>query len=295
MSQILITGGAGYIGSHIIKVLLELDKEVIVLDNLTTGSRSNLPPNVKLIEDDIATDTWQAQLEDVQLDAVIHLAALTSAPESVDKPDEYKRVNELGSRNVWQFCQDHKVSRVLYASTAAVYGDLGLELAREDSPTHPMSPYGLTKLAGENLLFETCPDSSCYSLRLFNVGGGQDSRELGEPTVIHALNRAISASAPFTIYGDDHDTADGTPVRDFVHVEDVARAFVHFTLSEQPHPSGIYNVGTGQGVSIRELAGTSEIQIAPRRAGDISYSIASIDKITETGWQPTHSLLAILS
>lgn len=296
--NILITGGTGYIGSHIARLLLSQGHKMVIVDDISTGSQVSLPSIVKLIKADICSDAWQDELNDFEFSAVIHLAALTSAPASMREPERYHQVNVEGSNKVWEFCRDKNISRVLYASTAAVYGDLGITSASENSPTHPLSPYGETKLAGETSMFEICDKLSCYSLRLFNVGGGQDHRNLGEPTVLHALDKSLSNNSTFNIYGNDHNTVDGTPVRDFVHVQDVAQAFVLFATTTVTLPTGIYNIGSGVGTSIKELAtlaGQTNIKIIDRRAGDISYSVANIIKATNIGWHPQKSLLEIIT
>lgn len=300
--MILVTGGAGYIGSHLVKAFLNQKIDIIVIDDLSTGSRDNLPNQTKLIEADITKSNWQAKLVDMEISAVIHLAAKTSASESVSKPDLYQLVNHAGSRNVWRFCQSVGIKRVLYASTAAVYGDLGLNKAKESSTTQPLTPYGQTKLAGEEALFELCPDSNCYSLRLFNVGGGQDKRQLGEPTVLHALNHTITTNSPFTIHGTDHPTKDGTPVRDFIHLKDVVAAFIHLATAKNDLPSGVYNIGSGVGTSIKDLVNLASVlhqqniitKSGGKRVGDISYSVADIKKAKNIGWQPKRNLKDIV-
>ena len=236
---ILITGGAGYIGTHLVKELSKRDCQLIVFDLVMPTSTV---PGVEYLQGDITDPDWSDPFVTRRIDVVIHLAAKTSAPESVKEPELYQRVNSMGSEMVWRLARSAHASRVIFASSAAVYGDLGKQLAREDSPTSPSSPYGQTKLAGDKSLFAALPAPHCYSLRLFNVGGGDDKREPGEPTVLHALSRAKRDGVPFVINGSEHPTPDSTPVRDFVHVEDVALAFAHFATSDDPHPSGIYSI-----------------------------------------------------
>jgi len=293
MQQVLVTGGSGYIGSHLVPMLVERDCQVTVFD-LVAPSLPN--PSANYLLGDITALNWEGSLVSRGFDIVIHLAAKTSALESVKQPEFYRRTNAEASRSVWQFARSIGARRILYASSAAVYGDLGLVKAREDAPPSPASPYGETKLEGEQTLFSIVPFLHCYSLRLFNVGGGDDRRNLGEPTVLHALKQAKDSGSPFVINGRTHPTPDGTPVRDFVSVLDVAAAFVHFALSPQAPASGIYNIGSGTGVSIKELADKLSVPVVygPIRPGDISYSVADIDKARLGGWQPTHSLSGIL-
>lgn len=310
--MILVTGGCGYIGSHVVKALSESGEEVIVLDNLSHGSQNNLLNNEKMILGDI---TDRALLESIydqyQVDAVIHLAALVNAAESNTLAEAYRNVNEYGSTTVWETAVNAKVKHLLYASSAAVYGTPdGTDPISETHPTRPSNVYGETKLAGEDSLKSILEKATSYGIfRFFNVGGAESEGRLGQSRDSRAIMQRIFAVAnneidSLMISGYDYDTHDGTVVRDFVHVEDISLAFLlglnHLRSSKE---SFTLNLGSGEAHTIGELVKEVEIvtgkkiniKHGPRINGDIEYSLADITNASRLlGWEPTSTLRLIV-
>ena len=212
--MILVTGGCGYIGSHIVKLLSEKGEQVVVFDNLSQGSREVLLHGEELVVGDITNKEDLKQLfASHDIESVIHLAALVNAKESVEKPDEYIAVNDQGSRNVWETAMEAGVTTFLYASSAAVYGTpQSSDPILESAPLHPESPYGETKLAGETSLKELVGDKARYMIfRFFNVGGAEEEGRLGQSKASHAIMQRLFAVASgedsvITISGHDYDT-----------------------------------------------------------------------------------------
>lgn len=312
MSQILVTGGCGYIGSHIVKLLSEKGEQVVVFDNLSQGNKSALLHNEELVVGDICDPVALNNLFTTHnISTVIHLAALVNAKESVEKPELYKQVNDQGSRKVWKTAMEAGVTAFLYASSAAVYGTpQSSDPILESAPLNPESPYGVTKLAGEKSLMELAGDQAKYLIfRFFNVGGAEGEGRLGQSQGSRAIMSRLFAVASgqtgkITISGHDYDTQDGTVVRDFIHVEDIAFAFVlGLDYLRQNKASVTLNLGSGETHTIGEVIKEVEIvtgkSIAlvygPRIPGDISYSLADIH-LAETilHWRPTHHLHQIV-
>lgn len=310
--MILVTGGCGYIGSHIVKLLSEKGEKVVVFDNLSQGSKAALLHNEELVVGDICST---ADLEELfathEISAVIHLAALVNAKESVEKPELYQKVNDIGSRNVWEASVEAGVKTLLYASSAAVYGTPeSRDPILESAPLHPESPYGETKLAGEISLKEIAGDKAKYVIfRFFNVGGAEEEGRLGQSKGSRAIMQRLFAVASgeegeITISGHDYDTPDGTVVRDFIHVEDIAFAFVlGLEYLRQGKESAIINLGSGESHAIGEVIKEVEIvtgkQIplvyGPRIPGDISYSLSDISLAEKVlGWEPANTLRLIV-
>ena len=310
--MILVTGGCGYIGSHIVKQLSEKGEQVVVFDNLSQGSRGALLHSEELVVGDITSKEDLKQLfASHDISAVIHLAALVNAKESVEKPELYKQVNDRGSRNVWSVAIEAGVKHLLYASSAAVYGTpVSRDSIPESAPLHPESPYGVTKLAGEASLKELAGDKTKYVIfRFFNVGGSEGEGRLGQSKASHAIMQRLFAVAggeddTITISGHDYDTSDGTVVRDFVHVEDIAFAFVlGLDYLRQGKASVTLNLGSGESHTIGEVIKEVEIvtgkaiplTYGPRIEGDISYSLANIALAQQIlGWKPIHTLRSIV-
>ncbi len=312
MGKILVTGGCGYIGSHIVKLLSENGEKVVVFDNLSQGSKSALLHNGELIVGDITDKSALTELfSSHQFEAVIHLAALVNAAESNDKADEYKAVNDQGSRNVWEAAVQAGVPYLLYASSAAVYGTPdSRDPLPESAPLHPSNTYGVTKLAGETSLQELSTGDTRYvAFRLFNVGGAEEEGRLGQSKASRAIIQRLFAVSngeddQITISGHDYDTPDGTVVRDFIHVEDIAFAFtLALGYLRKGGASTILNLGSGETHTIGEVI--KEVEIAtgkkinivygPRIVGDISYSRADISLAEKIlGWEPVHTLRLIV-
>jgi UDP-glucose 4-epimerase len=307
---ILVTGGAGYIGGHVVAALRERGDEVVVVDDLSAG-RAERIPGVRIEQIDLAAAGAATALADVlrdaRVDGVIHLAARKRVDESVERPLWYHEQNGGGTLAVLEAATAAGVGRVVFSSTAAVYASSD-EPVTEDSPTVPANPYGETKLTGEWMLRAQAATGALrgVSLRYFNVAGAA-SPELadakGGNVVPMVLDRIEAGEAP-RVFGDDYPTRDGTCVRDYIHVSDVATAHLAAldALSEGP-AYRVYNIGTGTGTSVRELvdallevAGSSlEPVVEPRRAGDPAVVVADASRIrTELGWQPRHDLADIV-
>lgn len=309
MGKILVTGGCGYIGSHIVKLLSESGEQVTVFDNLSAGSANNLLNGETLIVGDIRDkEALNKAFKSQQFEVVIHLAALVNAAESVSQADLYTEVNDLGSRIVWEAARESNVAYALYASSAAVYGTPQSDAPiKETHPLKPTSPYGATKLAGEVSLAEIY--DKFIAFRFFNVGGAEREGRLLQSkesrAIMPRLYEAASNHNSIVISGSDYDTPDGTVIRDFVHVEDIARAFVlGLKHLRDGNTSLICNLGGGVTTSIKQVhdivekaaSVTIPIAYAPRNVGDISYSLADINLAKSTiGWNPEHNLFSIIS
>lgn len=310
--MILVTGGCGYIGSHVVKLLSEAGEDVVVYDNLSQGSPKALLHSEKLVVGDINDiSALQNLFATYEIDSVVHMAALVNAAESNDKADIYQLVNDVGSSNVWKIAVDSGVKYLLYASSAAVYGTPeSLDPIQESAPLHPSNTYGFTKLAGETSLQTIAQNRANYLIfRFFNVGGAEREGRLGQSRESRAIMQRLFAVASghdeaITISGHDYDTQDGTVVRDFVHVEDIALAFVlGLNQLRQGKDSAILNLGSGESHTIGEVIKEVEIvsgkkikiNYADRISGDISYSLADISLASKVlGWEPVHTLRLIV-
>ncbi|MFE5855641.1 UDP-glucose 4-epimerase GalE [Streptomyces sp. NPDC056500] len=308
----LITGGAGYIGSHVVKAMVEGGEGVVVLDDLSTGRKERLPDSVSL---EIGTVLDRALLDRVlreySVTGIVHLAGKKQVAESVAKPLHYYRENVEGLRVLLAAAVDAEVGRFLFSSSASVYGMPDVDLVTEETPCNPMSPYGETKLAGEWLVSSTgaAHGMATASLRYFNVAGAA-SPELGDDGVFNLVpmvfERLTAGEAP-RIFGSDYPTADGSCVRDYIHVEDIASAHVAAArrLTADPSASLTLNIGRGEGVSVAEMAAliqevTDRRDPAPvvvaRRPGDPARVVASADRIrTELGWAARHDVRAMVT
>jgi len=310
--MILVTGGCGYIGSHVVKALTEAGEKVLVYDDLSQGTKAALLHGEELVVGNICDQGSLKQVfETHDVEAVIHLAALVNAAESNDKAELYRSANEVGSQNVYQAAVAAGVKIIMYSSSAAVYGTpLGLDPIQESAPLQPTNVYGETKLAGEKLLLDIAIEEVGYGIfRFFNVGGAEEEGRLGQSKGSRAIMQRLFATAAgedetITISGHDYDTQDGTVVRDFVHVEDIALAFVlglsHLRQGKDPY---ILNLGSGEshtvGEVIKEVGIVTgkdiPITYGPRIKGDISYSLADISLAQKVlGWEPVHTLRLIV-
>jgi UDP-glucose 4-epimerase len=300
--RVLVTGGAGYIGSVVVEELLNDGHDVIVYDNLSKGHRASVAPEAEFVAGDLLnqkllTDT----LKNGHVDAVIHMAADSLVSESVAQPAKYYRNNVVGGLSLLDAMRETKVQRLAFSSTAAVYGEPARQPISEDDPTAPTNPYGATKLAVENALawYEDAYGLRYASLRYFNAAGATDRcGEWHDPEshlIPIVLQVAAGTRAEVQVYGDDYSTRDGTCVRDYIHVVDLAKAHV-LALGILSERSAIYNLGCGgDGYSVREVIDIAQevtgneirAKIGPRRAGDSAVLIASSEKIKrELGWSP---------
>ena len=300
--KILVTGGAGYIGSVVVEELLNGGHEVVVYDNLAKGHRDSVPSDVKFIQDDIlATEALTEALRDNRVEAVIHLAADSLVAESVQQPEKYYRTNVVGGLSLLNSMRAAGVKRLVFSSTAAVYGEPQKQPIEETDGTNPTNPYGETKLAFERALqkYEQAHAIRYASLRYFNAAGATERCGEWHDPETHliplVLQAASGAGSQVEVFGDDYPTRDGTCVRDYIHVVDLARAHV-LALGILDERSGIYNLGCGgDGYSVRDvIAVAAEVtgreipaKVVPRRAGDPAVLIASSDRIkNELGWTP---------
>lgn len=301
---ILVTGGAGFIGGHTVLALLDRGETPVVLDDLSTGTRTAVPAGVDLHVGDVADADLVAELiREYRIDAILHFAARIVVPESVADPLTYYRTNTLKTHALLQAATKANVRRFIFSSTAAVYGNPAVVPVDETAIPKPLSPYGRSKLMSEQMLADA---GSAYgmryvALRYFNVAGADPQGRLGQstPGATHLIKVAIETALgqrPFmSIYGSDYATPDGTCVRDYVHVSDLARA--HLTALDYLRAGGepqILNCGYGRGYSVREVvhavrmvAGADfEVRYAPRRAGDPASVVASSDRLQKLGWRP---------
>ena len=305
MTRWLVTGGAGYIGAHVVRALLASGREVVVLDDLSSGVSTKVPDGVPLVRCSVGDKAAvAAALRDHRVDGVVHLAAKKAAGESVDIPLHYYYENVSGLATLLHAMQKAEVSRMVFSSSAAVYGTPPQNPIDEHSPLAPESPYGETKVVGEWMVRDQgrAVGLSWVALRYFNVAGA-GAPDLGDPSVnnlIPMVFRALSDGRRPQIFGDDYPTPDGTCIRDYIHVVDLAAAHVAAVeRSETRMAADVYNVGRGVGSSVREVMNQiSKVigrdvnpEVVGRRAGDPPASYAATELITrELGWQAQHGL-----
>ncbi|HEX5540714.1 MAG TPA: UDP-glucose 4-epimerase GalE [Micromonospora sp.] len=307
--KLLVTGGAGYIGGVVTRLLLDAGHEVVVLDNLSTGHAAALAPEAALVRADVR-DAAQVLTVEGGFDGVLHFSGLIAAGESMRKPELYWASNTVGSLALIDAVRAAGVPRFVFSSTAAVYGDPTELPIAETAPAAPTSTYGATKLAVDLALASeaTAHDLAAVSLRYFNVAGAyrRPGILLGERhdpethLIPLALQVATGHRDRLQLFGDDYPTTDGTCVRDYIHVVDLARAHLLALDAATPGEHRIYNLGNGNGFSnlqvvevVREVTGHHlPIEMAPRRDGDPAALVASAQRArTELGWTPTRPVL----
>ncbi|MFB0918256.1 MAG: UDP-glucose 4-epimerase GalE [Clostridiaceae bacterium] len=303
---VLICGGAGYIGSHFVRRLADEGEDIIVVDNLVTGHRKAVDKRAAFYEGNIAD---RALMRDIfskhQIESVVHFAAFTQVGESMVKPLEYFENNFCATRNLLEVMAENEVKHMVFSSTAAVYGNPGVEFITEKTPVNPMNPYGESKLSMERMIHWTANNTGMtyMSMRYFNVAGAQPDGSIGEDhrpeshIVPIAINSALN-NKEFTIFGDDYPTEDGTCVRDYVHVVDLADAhYLALCALRQGHSSDIFNLGSGSGYSngeivknVKEVTSSDfPVKTGPRRAGDPPRLVAVSEKIRQDlKWTPKH-------
>ena len=314
--KILVTGGAGYIGSHVVKQLgEETNHEIIVLDNLVTGFKESILygefinadlSNYALIEEIIKKGNY---------DAVIHFAASLVVPESVENPLKYYLNNTANTANLIKQCVKYGVNKFIFSSTAAVYGEPSPELipVTEETPTSPINPYGSSKLMSETVLKDTAfafSDFNYIALRYFNVAGASLDGSIGQSTknatllIKVAAETALGKREKMYIFGDDYPTEDGTCIRDYIHVEDLASAHIRaLEYLEEGKEGGVFNCGYGHGFSVKEVLETMKkvsgvdfpVEIKERRAGDPAILISDNSKIRKVmNWIPKYDDLELI-
>lgn len=308
--SVLITGGAGYIGSHIVLACQEASCPVVVLDDLSAGHRELVPDGVPFYRGDVGDSQLTAEIfRRHAVTTVIHLAGLIVVPESVAAPLTYYLGNTCKSRTLLQTCIDNGVGRLVFSSTAAVYGTPDTIPVSEESPTRPASPYGSSKLMVEWMLRDAARAHGLryVVLRYFNVAGADRLGRAGQLTdgathlIKVACELATGKRREMQIFGDDYDTGDGTCVRDFIHVSDLARAHVDAVdYLASGRDSLTLNCGYGHGYSVREVLDTLQriagkplaVRHAPRRPGDVASIIAEASRLRDVfDWRPEHDSL----
>lgn len=305
---ILVLGGAGYIGSHAVAQLIEKEYDVVVIDNLLTGHRQAIHPQARFYEGDIRDKSFLTTVFDQEnIEGVVHFAASSLVGESVEKPLTYFNNNVYGTQVLLEVMTDFKVKKIVFSSTAATYGDVKESPIKETTPTNPSSPYGESKLMMEKMM-KWCDEAhglKFVALRYFNVAGAKPDGSIGEDhnpethLVPIILQTALGQREKISIFGDDYPTPDGTNIRDYVHVVDLADAHIlalEYLAKEET--SNIFNLGSSQGFSVKEMieaarevtGKTIPATIGPRRAGDPASLVASSEKAqTILGWQPSHT------
>ena len=311
--SVLVTGGCGYIGSHMVHELADAGRDVVVLDNLTTGFKWALPPQAKLVVGDIGDmDLAQIIIARHKVTAIIHFAGSIVVPESVSDPLGYYLNNTVKSRALMAAAVKSGVKQFIFSSTAAVYGMAKDMPVRETTTLEPMSPYGSSKLMTEIMLRDTslAHDFRYVALRYFNVAGADPKGRTGQSTkgathlIKVACETALAKRAGMDVFGTDYETPDGTCVRDYIHVKDLARAHMAALAHlEGGGNSEIFNCGYGKGYSVLEVIEAVRrvskkpvaAKLGPRRPGDPAMIVASSDKIrSQLGWQPAHDNLDLI-
>ncbi|NNE36658.1 MAG: UDP-glucose 4-epimerase GalE [Gammaproteobacteria bacterium] len=305
--SVLVTGGAGYIGSHVTLALVESGYQVTIIDNLSTGNVKVIPSECQFIEGNVGdSDLVSNVLRDNGIQSVLHFAGSIIVEESVSDPLKYYRNNTSVSRSLIQSCVDNNVNKFIFSSTAAVYGNPEKVPAVESDPTNPINPYGASKLMTERVLSDVANacDLNFVALRYFNVAGADPQQRTGQiiKNATHlikvACETALGERESITIFGNDYDTPDGTCIRDYIHVSDLATAHVKaLEFLEENKMSKILNCGYGTGYSVSQVLDTLQritgeklnIIEGPRRAGDSEEIVADNTLIlSNLDWQPQY-------
>jgi UDP-glucose 4-epimerase len=312
--MILVVGGAGYIGSHLVKELVET-KEVVVLDNLSTGFEDAVDTNAIFVKGDLGNECdLELVFSKYPIEAVMHFATNSLVGESVLDPLKYYQNNVASTLTLLKLMLKYNVKNFIFSSTAATYGIPNVDIIREDSPTVPINPYGQSKLMVEHILadFANAYDLQYVVLRYFNAAGAHLSGEIGEKhdpethLVPIILQHLLGQREQISVFGDDYETADGTCIRDYIHVTDLATAHIMAldSLLNGTNKTATYNLGNGLGYSVKEVIKTCEkvtgrkanAVISKRRAGDPARLVASSDKIRQSlGWKAERNLEEIIA
>lgn len=308
--RVLVTGGAGYIGSVVSEQLVNDGHDVVVYDNLSKGHRDAVVEGARFVEGDLLdANTLRRTLDGDRIEAVIHMAAFSLVGESVEAPSKYYHNNVVAGLVLLDTMRECGVKRIVFSSTAATYGEPESQPIFESAPANPTNPYGESKLAFEKAMhwYERAYGIRYASLRYFNAAGASEKCGEDHDPETHIIPIALQVAAGkrthVEIYGDDYPTADGTCIRDYIHVIDLARAHI-LALDILDKRSAVYNLGCGgDGYSVRDVIDTARrvtgkeisVRMGPRRAGDPAVLIASSDKIkSELGWQPQFQDLGLI-
>ena len=304
--RILVTGGAGYIGGTVAQLMLDQGHQVVIYDNLCHGHRALVPQGAEFVQGDLADRTALETLLHTGIDGVMHFAALIEAGESMKKPEVYFRNNTASTLTLLEAMLAAGINRLVFSSTAAVYGEPESTPIREDARLRPTNTYGESKLLVEHMLswLNRIHGFRYASLRYFNVAGAIENRgEAHEPEshiIPLILDVALGRRQSIKVFGQDYPTPDGTCIRDYIHVEDLARAHMLALDALNERDRLIYNLGNGVGFSVREVIEAARrvtghpipVEECPRRAGDPAVLIASSEKISqELGWKPEYTRL----
>lgn len=306
--NVLLTGGAGYIGSHVVRALKGAGHKCVVIDNLCKGNQQAVA-GVRLVKADVADGKkFRAAMKANKINLVIHLAAFIEAGESVTQPDKYFRNNTIIGLTLLDAMRDAGVKKMVFSSTAAVYGEAERVSIEETDRLAPTNPYGASKLCVEYMMqaYARAYGLGFVALRYFNVAGADPAGDIGEAhdPETHLIPLVLQVAAGkrknIKIFGDDYDTTDGTCVRDYIHVCDLADAHVLAAKAIEAGMVKVYNLGNGEGFSVKEVIETCRTvtgekipaEVAPRRAGDPARLVASSEKaMRELGWKPKYPYL----
>lgn len=316
--KILLTGGAGYIGSHTLKQFLETDNEIVVLDNLSKGSEISIKDLQKLREFNFVKmdlndfDGVKKLFKEQKFEAVVHFAASIEVFESMQNPLKYYMNNTVNTTNLIQTCLENGANKFIFSSTAATYGEPDNPVVNETSELKPINPYGRSKLMSEEVLRDASMANSSFKhciLRYFNVAGACNTYGIGQRYPKATLLTKVAAECAahkrekLFIFGDDYDTRDGTCIRDYIHVDDISSAHLAALEYLKDNESDVFNVGYGHGFSVKEVIDAMKkvsgvdfkVENAPRRAGDPSVLISDASKIRKkTSWKPKYDDLELI-
>ena len=299
--KLLVTGGAGFVGSVVASQLVDAGHETVVLDNLSKGHEGAVPEGARLVRGDLLDEGFVRETLAEGFDGVLHFAALSLVAESVEEPERYYRNNVCGTLNLLEAMSEAGVTRLVFSSTAAVYGEPEEVPIPETAPTVPTNPYGASKLAVDGLIgaVARARNLAATSLRYFNVAGASGRFGEDHHPETHLIPLVLQAAAgtrdSVKLFGTDYPTRDGTAVRDFIHIEDLGQAHLLALEAARPGEHRVYNLGNGTGFSVLEVVEAARgvtgrpirAEEAPRRAGDPPVLVASSDRIREDlGWKP---------